>query len=73
MNRAYNQMEDDSVSVGSDERAAAGWQGDGSSERSIVVSPAGITKTQSFAVNSEICNDGGSKQGRTSACGIHAL
>jgi hypothetical protein len=54
----YDRMEDDNVSVGSEERATAGWQGDQDSVRSIVSSTGlgRITKTQSIVIESEVAD-----------------
>lgn len=71
--KAYNRMDDDGVSVGSEERPNAGWQADGLSERGIV-SPTGvgrITKTQSFVVESEIWKEGGDGVRRSSNYSMH--
>lgn len=55
----YNRMEDDNATMGSEERAAAGWNSDQDSERGIVL-PAGIgqiVKTDTIIIKSEIAED----------------
>ncbi|KAG9186348.1 hypothetical protein G6011_02904 [Alternaria panax] len=55
-NRNFEYVEDDTVSVGSEERTMAGWRGDRDSERGIVVAgnaTGGITKTSSVVIESE--------------------
>ena len=49
-------MDDDIVSVGSEERATAGWHGDKDSERGIVQSTGlgRITKRQRFVIDIEV-------------------
>jgi hypothetical protein len=49
-------VEDDTASVGSEERTMAGWRGDRDSERGIFVSgnAGGITKTSSVVIESEL-------------------
>ena len=50
-------MEDDGVSVGSEERMGAGWMCDRDSERGIVVREdggGGIRKTSSVVIESEV-------------------
>jgi hypothetical protein len=56
MNKRFEYVEDDTVSVGSEERTTAGWRGDRDSERGIVVAgnAGGITKTSSVVVESEL-------------------
>jgi hypothetical protein len=56
MNKKYECVDDDTVSVGSEERTTAGWRGDKDSERGVVVSrnAGGITKTSSVVVESEL-------------------
>ncbi|KAF7672479.1 hypothetical protein GT037_009510 [Alternaria burnsii] len=56
MNKRFEYVEDDAVSVGSEERTTAGWRGDRDSERGIVVAgnAGGITKTSSVVVESEL-------------------
>ncbi|KAL1797158.1 hypothetical protein ACET3X_003764 [Alternaria dauci] len=56
MNKRFMYMEDDTASVGSEERTAAGWRGDKDSEKEIVVAGnAGrITKTSSIVMESEV-------------------
>jgi hypothetical protein len=57
-NNPYNRMDDDHVSVGSDERIGAGWQGDRDSEKGMVV-PVGlgqIMKTDTIVVESDIAD-----------------
>jgi hypothetical protein len=60
---AYDRMEGDTVSVGSEERATAGWRGDTDSERGIVPSMGlvMITKTQSVVIESEAMEGDGRK------------
>lgn len=55
-NKRFEYVEDDTVSMGSEERTTAGWRGDRDSERGIVVAGnAGrITKTSSVVVESEL-------------------
>ena len=70
----YDRVDDDGVSIGSDEeRAAAGWHADAVSERGIVPSEGKgrITKTQSFMVESEVRVDDEGERGRVSACSVH--
>jgi hypothetical protein len=52
---AYDRMDDDAVSVGSEERATAGWRWDKDLGRGIVPSMGlgVITKTQSVVIDSE--------------------
>jgi hypothetical protein len=56
--KTYDRMDDDVVSVGSEERATAGWHGDKDSERCIVSSTAlgRITKTQSVVADNEVAD-----------------
>jgi hypothetical protein len=57
-NNPYNRMDDDHVSVDSDERTGAGWQGDQDSERGMVV-PVGlgqIVRTDTVVVESDIAD-----------------
>ncbi|KAH7095342.1 hypothetical protein FB567DRAFT_601183 [Paraphoma chrysanthemicola] len=53
---AYNRMEDDNISVGSDERTAAGWHTDRDSERGIVapIEAGKIMKTETTVVRSDV-------------------
>jgi hypothetical protein len=55
-NKKYRCVEDDTASVGSEERTMAGWRGDRDSERGIFVSgnAGGITKTSSVVIESEL-------------------
>ncbi|CAN9280749.1 unnamed protein product [Alternaria alternata] len=55
-NRKFEYVEDDTVSMGSEERTAAGWRGDRDSEKGIVVAgnAGGITKTSSVIIESEL-------------------
>jgi hypothetical protein len=50
-------MNEDNVSIGSEERIAAGWQGDKDSGRGILppvaVAPGNIIKTETTVVRSE--------------------
>ncbi|KAF1844010.1 uncharacterized protein K460DRAFT_155831 [Cucurbitaria berberidis CBS 394.84] len=54
--RTYDRMEEDSISVGSDEQVEAGWQGDANSDRAIVSSPemGKIRKTETTIIKSEM-------------------
>ncbi|CAN9134237.1 unnamed protein product [Alternaria alternata] len=56
MNKKFEYVEDDTVSVGSEERTTAGWRGDRDSERGIVVAgnAGGITKTSSVVIEREL-------------------
>lgn len=51
----YNRMNEDNISIGSEERIAAGWQGDKDSGRGILppVAPGNIIKTETTVVRSE--------------------
>jgi hypothetical protein len=68
----YNRVDDDVVTIGSEERTTAGWRGDADSVRGIVVSlgsTKGITKTSSVVVESEVLDErdtlGGLRQNTT--------
>jgi hypothetical protein len=57
-NNHYNRMDDDHVSVGSDERTGAGWQDDQDSERGMVVPVrlGQIMKRDTIAMESDIAD-----------------
>ena len=57
----YQYVEDDGVSVGSEERMGAGWRADRDSERGIAVredGERGIRKTSSVVIESEVWEGG---------------
>lgn len=56
--KVYNRMDDDGISIGSEERAEAGWQGDQTSDKGILapVAPGKIVKTETTVVSSEVMN-----------------